>query len=794
MSTSLTPSTPPSTLTPRTQPAHFPAPAREEGGLEWARYIAAIRRYKWMIAAIVVGGTALGVLATRFIRPVYEVRATIWISTPSDDRGPIRADHLLASSSWLELFRSATVTDPVVSRLALYLSLGEARDSIAFTGFSPGPRFRPGEYKLTIDQSGRRYTLLTKDGARIETGAIGDSIGTRLGFLWRPEASSMPGGRTIAFTLVTPREASRDLVNRLEATMPRQSDGQASSFLRLTLTGENSVQTAHVLNEWMGEFLAVAQRLKKRNLVELAGVLEEQLRYAQGQLRDAEIRLEDFRVTTITMPSEGTPVTGGLEQTRDPVFSNFFEQKVQYDEVRRDREALERIISQAGAGSITPESFYSIPIVLQSAQNLRAALEELSSREAALRSARLVYTDEHRTVRELQQELETLRGQTIPQVATAVLAQLRGREQELERRIGTAAREMRDIPTRTIEEMRLRRQVAVRENLYTTLQSRYEEARLGEASAIPDVQLLDSAVAPQRPTGDAAPLAVVVALLASAGLAVVLAIVLDRIDTRVRYSEQVTQDLGLDILGAVPTITRTKPGAPDPEEASQVVEAFRTIRLSLTHGLGFPTPFILAVSSPNPGDGKSLVSSNLALSFAEAGFRTLLIDGDVRRGVLHTMFGVPRRPGLVDALLGNADGDDDIVRPTTHAHLTLLPSGSRNQRAPELLASRSMASLVDRLKSRYEVVVIDTAPLSAGIDAFALGSAAGNLLVVIRTGETDRKLAEAKLSVVDRLPIHLVGAVLNAFTSDSAYRYYAYDTEYLPDEDEPVGAIGAAGD
>jgi capsular exopolysaccharide synthesis family protein len=198
---------------------------------------------------------------------------------------------------------------------------------------------------------------------------------------------------------------------------------------------------------------------------------------------------------------------------------------------------------------------------------------------------------------------------------------------------------------------------------------------------------------------------------------------------------------------------------------------------------------MLTVSSPEPGDGKSLVSSNLALSFAEAGYRTLLIDGDIRRGELHRMFNTDRRPGLLDCLRGEATLEE-IPRATTHNNLTLIPCGTRHHHGPELLGSAAMRDLMATLKARYNVIIVDSPPLGAGIDPFVLGTATGNIMLVLRSGETDRAMAEAKLKLLDRLPVRILGAVLNDVrTSDVQYKYYRYVYGYTADE-EPVGQLG----
>jgi len=305
------------------------------------------------------------------------------------------------------------------------------------------------------------------------------------------------------------------------------------------------------------------------------------------------------------------------------------------------------------------------------------------------------------------------------------------------------------------------------------------------------VTVLDTAIAPVTPTNAEASLRILIMAVAM-GLAggVGLAFLLDRVDPRVRYPEQVTHEMGLNILGAVPHIRKQRDGVLDPEETAQVIESFRTIRLNLAHEHVGASPIIFTVTSPGPGDGKSLISANLALSFAEAGYRTVLVDGDIRRGELHRMFSTERRPGLLDLLMGQTTLEQ-VLRPTTHKNLTVIPCGTRHQHGPELLGSSAMRDLMATLKGRFNVIIVDSPPLGAGIDPFVLGTATGNMLLVLRSGETEREMAENQLKLMDRLPIRLLGAVLNSVnTSDNAYKYYRYVYGYTADE-EPA-QLGSA--
>lgn len=735
----------------------------------WERYFTAIRRYAWLIIAITLAGGALGVLGARLIRPRYETYATIWINAESPQArttGPIRAEQLLNASSWPELLGSFAILDSVSLQMRLYLKPADGTPARAFDHFAVDKQFVPGAYELTVRPGDGRFVLADAQGVEIDSGAVGDSIGRRQGLLWAPDKASLEGATSIPFVLTTPREAAIELRGRMSA----MTSGE-SSMLRITLTDRDPKLAAATLTAIVMQFQATAARLKTRNLVEFANALDNQLSYAAQQLREAEIALETFRVRTITLPSEGGSVAAGLEVTRDPVLHHFFDQRLQLDSIRNDRQILTSTLRALGEGRTTPLALLAVPSV-HLAPELMGAITELSSKQATLRADREVYTDANPKVVALRNSISQLGQVEIPAMAASLVERLQRREQDLDARVAGSSRELRQIPTRTIEEMRLRRNVDTRLTLYTTLKGRYEEARLAEASSFPDMSILDYPAVPQRASSSPKLKIVGLALVMSLGGAIALVLLLDRLDRRFRYPGQATEELGLDILGVVPRLEGGKRPGSRTEQAWQVTEAFRTLRMSVSQAKD-SGPLLVTVTSPSSGDGKSFVCSNLALSFVSAGYQTLLIDGDVRRGTLHQIFSLGTQPGLTDYLVGSATLGA-ILR-TTDNGLTVVTSGSRGEHAPELLASKRMAELMASVGGRFDVVIVDSAPLSAGIDPLVLATHTTNLLLVLRVGETDRRLAEAKLKIVDRLPVRAIGTVLNAASVTGSYRYYAYN-------------------
>ena len=441
--------------------------------------------------------------------------------------------------------------------------------------------------------------------------------------------------------------------------------------------------------------------------------------------------------------------------------------------------------SNANKSPLTTEAVLSIPAVVTdaAASRIKLALDEQTAHEITLRKAQEAYSDENIKVID-ERRLLSEAHLRVPRELNAYISQLRLKMAALDTNIAVSGKELQGIPRRAIEEQKRKRAVGEAEAMFNNLDMKAHEAALAEASTISDVSIVDSAVAPLNPTRNTAPVLILGAIGASLALGVLLAILLDQTDKRFRHPEQATDDLGLYILGVVPIISSKRRGGT--EQAALVVETFRTIRMNVRYAMEAGRSLTVTITSPGPNDGKSLISSNLALSFAESGARTLLIDGDIRRGELSKTFGTKSKPGIVEYLDGTALIAEVLQPTTSHPNLTVMPAGARRRRAPELLATPRLPQLIAQLSKEFDVIIVDSPPLGAGFDAFALGTATGNMVVVLRAGITDRNLAKAKLATMTQLPVRLIGTVLNSIKLAGAYQYYSYYQDYAAEDEEGV--------
>jgi polysaccharide biosynthesis transport protein len=747
-------------------------------GFSLRRFAAALLRYRWMLLGTLVIGTAAGIWASRYVPPEYEAGATILIHVPdrnSDNQGPIRSSSMFDERAFIELMRNQAVLLPAVQAERLYLD-HRRDDEDLFTDLRLEPNIEAGTYTLVVDNSGTGMELRSPEGVTVERAAVGQPIGMAIGLSWRPEPNALRPGRQARFSVMSPHDATTVLRN---AIMPQLAGGR---FLNLKYRDNDPLKAARVVNAIADQYVSLSSDLKRAQLVELRDTLVSQLEYARVQLEQAELELNNFLVRTITEPSEAsTPVRSGTEQTRSSALDNYFALRISRDQYQIDLDALTSIM-QSGSDALPLEALAGVSAV-GSSPELARALAEVGEKRAGLRTLLQQYTEEHDAVKRARADLLHLEQQVVPRLTRELMGELRNRVGRTDGLVAEAATELRGIPPRAIEEARLRRSRETAAKLYITLRERFENARLAAETSVADVRILSRAERPQKPASDTRNRVLLMACLASVGLGMGLVFVRDRTDPRIRYAEQVTGDLRLTILGAIPDMGQGRNFLARGSSTDELVEALRGIRLHVAYAHGAAGPMILTITSPGPGDGKTFVASHLATTFANLGSRTLVIDGDTRRGTLHKVLEVDRRPGLTDFLSGRANLAE-VIRRTEVEGLDVIASGARHSQTPELLSSPAMGELLGLAKSRYDVVIIDSPPLGAGVDPLVLATLSANVVLVVRPGVTERAMAEAKLDLMDHLPVRVLGAVLNSVGRQSSYKYYSYMPGYEAGREE----------
>jgi capsular exopolysaccharide synthesis family protein len=331
----------------------------------------------------------------------------------------------------------------------------------------------------------------------------------------------------------------------------------------------------------------------------------------------------------------------------------------------------------------------------------------------------------------------------------------------------------------------LQREVDSDKAMYDALNARIRETSVSQGIEKSPFRLIEEPLVASKPAKPevAKDLGVALALSVAVGLALI--ILQDIFDDTLRSVDQAEEFLGLPALAVVPEDSRKgdKLRSAFESKDSREGEAFRTLRASLSLlGTDDSARRVFLITSAVPSEGKSFSSLSLAHSFAMNGYRTVLIEGDMRRPSFHTVFkGMVTRetPGLTDVLSRNRKLEEVLV-PTPYENLNIVFAGSAAPNPSELLSGERLRQVVDELKDWFERIIIDTPPINAVSDTLTMISAAQYTCLIVRPAKTHKAAIRRAIHLIHKANGVFAGFVLNRakFHVGSGYYYYYYGNKY----------------
>ena len=332
----------------------------------------------------------------------------------------------------------------------------------------------------------------------------------------------------------------------------------------------------------------------------------------------------------------------------------------------------------------------------------------------------------------------------------------------------------------------LQRDATSTQQIFESLLQRVKEADLSGELQANNVRIVDRADVPRAPVLPRTQLNLILAFLSACVLGVGLSFGMDYFRPRLVAPNEIGASLGLPLLGVAPNVPGLKRGVEGTQvEAFPPVfrEAFRSIRSRLLLSADGAGVRSLVITSTGVGEGKTLVAGNLAISMALVGRRVLLVDGDLRRSRIHSLFGVPDSPGLSDLVAGNEE-PMTAIRQSAIGGLFILPAGVYRGSASDLFEAAHLQSLVEQLASNFDLVIIDSPPVMAVADAAIIANAASSVLFVVGAG-VKREVAKAALQRLAAAQAHVIGAVFNK--ADANPRANEYSPYYQDEDDDGDG-------
>ncbi len=432
-------------------------------------------------------------------------------------------------------------------------------------------------------------------------------------------------------------------------------------------------------------------------------------------------------------------------------------------------------------------------------KKLRAKLAELNAKVA---ESRLKYTDQHPILRDLVQQrnyIQSSYNQALAQVSPANQAiapsGVAGDDlsQKLTSQLVTNSVERSAIANklktvqaeRTYLQARLT-QLPIQQQPLTALtrrreeaasslkllQSKLEEARIAEAQLVGNIRLIDLAKPPTAPTSPKRSAVLVVATVFGSILALGVVVLLEMMDNTLRDGSEAEELLQLPLLGVLPTFRGKSILALSDDFLDNVglVEPYRMLLKTLE--FRSEELRVIVISSTFSGEGKSIVASHLAAVSAILSRRTLLVDADLRRPVQHKLFNLDRQPGITDAIAGR-ESLLHAAQPTSIENLSVLTCGEMQGHPSQFLESGAIKSLLLEAANHYDLVVIDTSPISASADAATISKYSDGLMLVTRPSVTVKEVMQRAVSELTRNHIPILGVIVNGMTNNTE-KYYRY--------------------
>ena len=649
-----------------------------------------------------------------------------------------------------------------------------------------------------------------------------------------------------------------------------------SNVIRISYTNEDPKATFEVAQTILETVNQRALAKRQQNISSTRQLIEDQLVVFKMQLDSTEKSLRDFK--------EQRQISA-LNQETEELLRQMTAAEVLLTSAKSNKQAAKQRLEfvqqkiQSEQKDLMPSAVETISPRLEKLKDKLVDLE-LQRTDLLMRG----YTTQHPKLEKLTEDIaqtrESLSNETqeliqkgkfvdplsqlrdFLQEAITVEANLKAyeaQENTLTRILDEYNKKIQVLPELELQLARRIRDVNTNEKIYTMLMEERERTRIVEAQNTGNIRIIDMPAMPGEPIRPRKAMNLIVGLLIGFIIGSIMVFVIESFDTSLKTSHDIERYTDLSVLGIIPRIKANVNGnlssidvekRPGKDQINQMItlydgnsraaEAFRMLRTNLQFSSSDFRSNAILITSPEPGEGKSTTAINLAITTAQLGYETLLVDADLRRPNLHKVFRIDREPGFVDLLLSdrfqkfmqdhlsapkdlqwndscysndlfaqNSEAGSNEKEPYKYLiqnhrfdfeslsglyseinsyvqadvgidHLSILTSGSKVSQSSEILGSKLMHTFISLLKKKYDVVFFDCPPVLVVTDTSVLASLVDGVLIVCAAGKTHQRRINRTVELLDRGGAKIWGVVLNQAVEDtiphSYKKYYAAST------------------
>jgi capsular exopolysaccharide synthesis family protein len=717
----------------------------DEGGFDVRRYWGIILRRKWIVFALVVASFVSALVVTYNTAPVYRSSLLLQIEP--------RTDQFLD-------FQGSVSTGDQAMDWKFYQTQYDLLKSRSLA-------------RRVIDQLGLEAAAQKRSPTESEPSYLAELKGSIRGLLTNTDTASDRSDPPAA-------EAKRNKPNLEGALLGNLTVSPLpdSRLVRISYDSTKPQEAAAVVNAIAENYINMTLERRYDATAYAKKFLEERIKQVRANLEDSERRLTAYAREREIVDIDDK--LGNLLQTL-----NAMNEKLVGVEAQRIEAESQYSRSLEGKGLAAHKVLESGTI-----QMLKAQKGEL---EVEYQEQLKVYKPGYPKMQQLRRQIGEIDQQINEEIASigdAVKTGYEAKVQEqaaLQARVSEVKTELLELQNRSTDFQALKREVNTNRELYDGLLQRMKEVGVVAGITTNNISIVDRALVP----GSAYKpdlrknLAVAVALGLIAGI--LLAVLLEHMDDSVKTSEDIENHARIPVLGVVPmvppkdrSIAREEIpliAAKDPR--SPVAEAVRSLRTSLIFSTAESAPKIMHVTSPGPGEGKTTIATNVAITFALAGGKVLLVDADLRAPSIHGVFSLPNTLGLTNYLVGDAE-PASVAQPTLVQRLYAVTSGPLPPNPVELLSSAKMLDLLGLASERFDYVVLDGPPLLGLADALVLSKVSDGTIFVVDAGRTRHGELEGAVKRLRAAKTRILGGVLDRYgRQGQGYGYgYGYNYDY----------------
>lgn len=728
------------------------------------KLLSVLLQHKWILVSIVALFTILSVFYALSQTSIYESKGTLIVSESKN--------RYSYAGAGIENLLTTTYGIGVGSTIANELQIMKSR-------------------KLSLELAQRINDITF------------DENGNKFPILWRayPEDSTTTSLDTVA--------------QRYRKTIIFEQPTKEADIVQITFESPLPSEAATIVNLTMDTYSSISTDQNRNMAMSALNFLRSERERLENQLTITEDSLQSFMNRTLLVSVD--PQANSLIEIIADLETQRQQLQVNLVAVRSGIEEYEKQLDEIKPG-----------LADQFSNAISSVIERYQFELAELETERLLFTtknidipDDHPELLRIEKQIQKVKAEIKNQTNTLLasgselyLSIISSGEQSITQRISEISQQLvglrlektqletqnevlteryevvnsrfEQLPDEIIELSKLKRNVRVNEEMYLQVQGQFAEMSLWEKTQFGLGRPLDYAIPAKIPIKPNKRVIVIIGFLLGGVAAVGFIFIKDMMNDRINSTDAL-KDFDKPILGTIPDFSVV--GELDPSQRqyvgdksvsnqlitlfdhiSPISEAYRRLRINVVYANPDKDYKILMVSSATKGEGKSTVAANLAITFTGSEKKVLIIDLDLRRPTQHKIFGENREPGLSDALF---DPSLDVLLSTVAPNVDLITVGHKTPEPASVLDSKRLKQLIDKYKSEYDHIILDTAPYGIISDSASLLRLIDGLILVSRFNVTTKRELKFTLDGLKHLNADVLGLVLNAFDPKKSTDYYA---------------------